>query len=105
MNTDLPSPRPYEELLAMLTEEHPHHCEECLGVGGVLKLDNRFTRWGEHWDAPCHDLEECYACEGKHPMDTTRPMTEEEYEEWVRAIVISGNYPHPLHAELLAPQR
>ena len=76
------------ELQAKLNEAYPNHCDNCGGIGGSISYSG-----ATYWEPPVMDFDECSACEGSHPMDTTQPMSEDEYEVWVDTIFDSG---HPV---------
>jgi hypothetical protein len=85
-----------QTLQAQLAEEHPNLCEECGGRGGEIDFD-----FGSFFEPPCHDFEECGGCEGKHPLDTTRKMSEEDFEARVLKILETGEFPHPILQEIV----
>lgn len=75
------------KLLDELKESHPHHCTSCTGQGGYI------TSCGDGWHEPCtQEWDDCKDClaQGKHPLDTTKTMSEDEGEAWVEAIFEMG---------------
>jgi hypothetical protein len=85
-----------QTLLAKLAEEHPNLCEECSGRGGEIDFD-----FGSFFEPPSHDWEACHACEGKHPLDMTTSLSEEEFEARVEKILKTGEFPHPILNEIV----
>lgn len=74
-------------LLDDLKVSHPNHCSSCTGQGGVI------TSCGDGWHEPqtqeWEDCKDCFA-QGKHPLDLTKTMSDEEGEAWVEAIFEMG---------------
>jgi hypothetical protein len=85
-----------QKLQALLAEEHPNLCEECGGRGGEIDFD-----FGSFFEPPCHDFEECHACEGKHPLDMTTSLSEEDFEARALKILETGEFPHPILQEIV----
>lgn len=60
-----------ELLKEQLQTEYPNHCTSCSGQGGRDDYDGEWLECGQ-----------CYG-EGKHPLDTTKTMSDEEADAWV----------------------
>ena len=73
----------------LLDAEHPNRCTECGGTGGKMEY-----YCGGGYEPSFEEWYECNSCidQGKHPLDTTRVMTEEESDAW-DGLSVEENHP------------
>ena len=89
-----------ETLRSQVLAEHPHYCTHCSGHGGHV-----YFYGGSYWEPGGSDFEPCPHCvgEGKHPLVTTKTVSEEEIYKWCEKVseVMGGHREHSEISTLL----